>query len=138
MNRRDLGRGRIAAGLGALVILAGCLFPWGQTAGIGLPPVQSGAFDGFGIVVFVAAVAMLALIALPYAAGDQPLAIDRPLSFGLILALGVAGFALKLWQLAQADLLALPDRAPGLWLAGVGVAVTIWGVATLVTEAPRR
>lgn len=138
MNRRDLGRGRIAAGLGALIVLAGCVFPWGQTAGVGLPALQTGAFDGFGIVVFVAAVAILALIVLPYAAGDQPLALDRPLSFGLVAAAGIVGYLLALWQILQLGLLALPDRAPGLWLAAVGLAIIVWGSFALLTERPRR
>ena len=75
VNRRTLGRGRIIAGIGSILALVACLFPWGQTAGIGLPPERTGAFDGFGILVFVAAIGLLALIALPYAAGDQPMAL---------------------------------------------------------------
>ena len=138
MNRRSLGRGRFIAALGALVVLAGCLFPWGQTAGVGLPPLRTGAFDGFGIVVFVAAVALLALVVLPYAAGDQPMALDRPLFFGLVAALGVMGYLLKVWQILGLGLLGLPDRAPGLWLAGLGVVLTVWGAAALLTEPPRR
>lgn len=138
MNRRSLGRGRIVAAIGSLVVLAGCLFPWGQTAGVGLPPVQTGAFDGFGIVVFVVAVAMLALIVLPYAAGDQPVALDRPVFFGLVAAVGIAGYLLKLLQIAQMGLLLLPDHALGLWLAGIGMAITVWGVGILVTQTPQH
>ena len=45
----------------------------------GLPATYN-AFDGTGIVVFLAALATLALVALPYAAGDRPMAIDRGLA----------------------------------------------------------
>ena len=138
MNRRTLGRGRIIAGIGGVVVLFACLFPWGQTAGIGLPPIRTGAFDGFGIIVFVAAIALLALLALPYAAGDQPIAIDRPVTFGLIALVAVAGFGLKLFQIWQQDLLALPDRALGLWLAGVGLAIVVWGTAEILGEPQAR
>ncbi len=137
MNRRTLGRGRIVIGIGAILALVACLFPWGQTAGVGLPPQQTGAFDGFGILVFVAAIALLALIVLPYAAGDQPIALDRPLAFGLVTGVGIVGFALKLWQIVSDGLLALPDRAMGLWLAGIGLAIVVWGFAELVAERRR-
>ena len=138
MNRRTLGRGRFIVGVGAVLALVACLFPWGQTAGIGLPPVKTGAFDGAGILVFVAAIGLLALIALPYAAGDQPIALDRPLAFGLVAGLGIVGFLIKLWQIVQDGLLELPDRALGLWLAAVALAIVIWGLAEMLAEQPRR
>jgi hypothetical protein len=87
--------------------------------------------------VFIAAIALLALIALPYAAGDQPMALDRPLSFALVGAVGVIGFALKLWQIQADGLLALPDHALGLWVAGIGLAVVAWGLAEMIAERPR-
>jgi hypothetical protein len=126
------------AGIGGVVVLLACLFPWGQTAGIGLPPIRTGTFDGFGIVVFVAAIALLALLALPYAAGDQPIAIDRPISFGLVALVAVVGFALKLLQIWQQNRLARPARALGLWLAGIGLAIVVWGTAEILGEPQSR
>lgn len=137
MNRRTLGRGRIIVGIGSILALVACLFPWGQTAGIGLPPERTGAFDGFGILVFVAVIGLLALIALPYAAGDQPMALDRPLAFWAVGVVGILGFALKVWQILNDGLLALPDRAMGLWLAGIGLAIVVWGLAEMLAERPR-
>jgi hypothetical protein len=136
MNRRSLGRGRLLVGSGAIVILLACLFPWGQTAGIGLHPERTGAFDGFGIIVFVAAVAFLALLLLPYAGGDQPFVLDRPLVFAVVLGWGAVGFLLKLVQIVQDGVLGLPDRSLGLWLAGIGLAIAAWGVAEMTTEVP--
>jgi hypothetical protein len=138
MNRRVLGRGRLIVIVGSLIVLVACLFPWGQTAGIGLPPLKTGAFDGFGIVVFVAAIGMLALIALPYAAGDQPLMVDRALSFIVLLAAGLLGFAAKLLQIVEQDILGLPDRSLGLWLAAIGLAIATWGVAELAVEQQQQ
>ncbi len=137
MNRRRLGRGRLVIGVGAVLTLVGCLFPWGQTAGVGLPPESTTAFDGFGIVVFVAAVGLLALITLPYAAGDQPIGLDRPLAFAIVGAVGVIGFLLKLVQVLGDGLLALPDKGLGLWLAAVGLVVVVWGLAEMAAERPR-
>jgi hypothetical protein len=134
MKRRSLGRGRLLVGIGSVVILAACLFPWGQTAGVGLPPERTGAFDGFGIVVFIAAVLLLALLVLPYAGGDQPIVLDRPLVFAIVLGAGAVGFLLKLVQVIQDDVVGLPDRSLGLWLAGIGLAVAAWGVAEMTTE----
>ena len=133
MNRRIIGRGRLLAGTGALHGLLGCFLPW-YTGGGELPVRSSNAFDGIGIVVFLSAVAVLALIALPYAAGDQPLAINRPASFVAVVSIGVAGFAFRALQLFQADALGLPDRALGFWLAAVGLAVAAWGAAEIVGE----
>ncbi len=137
MNRRSLGRGRLIVGLGAVLALVGCLFPWGQTAGIGLPPERTGAFDGAGILVFVAAIALLALIALPYAAGDQPIAFDRPFAFVVVGVVALAGFALKVIQVVGEGLLALPDHALGLWIAGIALALVVWGLLEMVAERPR-
>ena len=82
MNRRTIGRGRVIAGTGAVVTLVACFLPWYTVGGDGgLPAISSNAFDGTGILVFLAAVGVLALIALPYAAGDQRLGIDRPAAF---------------------------------------------------------
>jgi len=135
VNRRIIGRGRLLAGSGALLVLLGCFLPWYRVGGEGgLPALTSNAFDGAGIGVFLAAVAVLALIALPYAAGDQLLGIDRPASFVLAVSIGVAALALRAVQLWQLDALGLPDRALGFWLAAVGLAVAAWGAAEIVGE----
>ncbi len=138
MNRRTLGRGRLIVTIGGIVTLLASLFPWGQTAGIGLPPEHTGAFDGFGIVVFLGAVALLMLVALPYAAGDQPIGIDRPMAFAIVTAISIAGFLLKLVQIWQNELLGLPDRSLGLWVAGIGLAIVVWGVAEMAVEPAAR
>ena len=137
MNRRETGRGRLVAGIGAVVMLVGCFLPWYRVGGDvgGLPPVSVNAFDGPGILIFLAAIAVLALIALPYAAGDQPLPVDRPASFVLVVAIGGAAFGLRLIQLVGSGAQGmLPDRAPGLWIVALGLAVAAWGTAAIVSE----
>lgn len=138
MNRRTIGRGRVIAGVGAVLTLVGCLLPWYTVGGEGgLPALSSNAFDGPGILVFLAAVGVLALIALPYAAGDQPMSVDRPASFVLLVGIGVAGFLVRAFQLFQLGALGLPDRALGSWLAAIGLIVMAWGVAEIVGEGSR-
>jgi hypothetical protein len=123
MHRRPLGRGRTIAILAAAIILAGCVLPWFGVGGRGgLPATELRPFDGSGMLTFLAALATLALVALPYAAGDRPVGADRALSYAFLFVLAVLGVAL--WPL---DLLGefavglLPDRAPGYWIAVAGV-----------------
>jgi hypothetical protein len=137
VNRRAFGRGRLIVALGAVITLVGCFLPWWTVGGEALPARSSTAFEGAGIVVFVASIALLALIALPYAAGDQPSALDRARFFAVVVLVGVIGLVLRTVQLAGLGALGLPDRALGLWLAGVGLAVAAWGVAEIVAEPPR-
>jgi hypothetical protein len=139
VNRRTFGRGRTIVAAGSVLVLIGCFLPWSTTGTTesGLTPIVTTAFAGAGIVVFVAAIALLALIALPYAAGDQPMPLDRPTFFGVVVAAGALGLLLRAFQLAGLGALGLPDRALGLWLAAVGLAISAWGVAELVAEPPR-
>jgi hypothetical protein len=139
MHRRPLGRARLIA-LGAVaILLVACLLPWYRAGdGIGLPPIVLRAFDGSGIVVFLAALATVALIALPYAA-DRPVGLDRPVAYLLLLLAGAAGAAvwpIELVATYPAGL--LPDRAPGYWLAWLGLAVYARAVYESFGEPPRE
>ncbi|MFL5680622.1 MAG: hypothetical protein ACJ77B_08480 [Chloroflexota bacterium] len=122
MHRRSIGRGRLLAIVAALVMLAGCVLPW-YTVGGGadLPAQQFNAFGGSGILVFLAALATLALVALPYAAGDRPVGADRWLVY-LLFAI-TAWIGLAVWPIDLIGVFAqglMPDRAPGFWVAVVG------------------
>jgi hypothetical protein len=121
MHRRPLGRGRRLAALAAIVMAVGCLLPWWQFGGgDGLPSRTGNAFEGSGILVILSSLATIFLVALPYAS-DRPVAIDRALSYLAILAVGTIGLLLRAFDLFTVGALALPDRAPGLWLSGLGL-----------------
>jgi hypothetical protein len=142
VNRRALGRGRLTVGIGAMLAVVGCFLPWFTVGGAAgqLPATSANGFDGSGVVVFVAAVALLALIALPYAAGDQPLAIDRAATYVVVAAIGLIGLLARLAQLLLqlSDLGPLwPLRAPGLWLSTLGVIILVWGTGEVLRERGR-
>jgi hypothetical protein len=123
MHRFPLGRGRWIAAISSIVILVGCVLPW-YTAGDkinGLPPLTGNAFDGPGILVFLAALATLALVTMPYAAGDRPVGFDRWPPYLIILIVGIAGLLIRAAELQVQGILGLPDRSPGLWIAALGL-----------------
>jgi hypothetical protein len=125
MHRRPLGAGRRLAAIASIIILVACFLPWwGTSADLGLPPRSGNAFDGSGVVVFFVALAVIALLALPYAAGDVPVGLDRTISFLLLLVVGWIALAIRLIDLAATNIEAIfPQRAYGLWLAAIGLAV---------------
>ncbi len=151
------GRSRPLLVGGALLAVVACTLPWGRTASaVGALPSVSYGFDGPGVLVFVAAATVLALLALPYAAGRPvppldgglalvalPYAAGRPvppLGGGLALvapvALGAVGLVVRGVQLVGFDAIGLPDRSPGLWLATVGVALMAVGAAWALPNRP--
>jgi len=126
MHRRPLGRGRVLALIGAGIMLVACLLPWFAIGGDGdLPTVEQRAFDGSGILVFVAALLTIALVALPYAMGDRPVAFDAWPAYLVLLVVAMLGIVL--WPLLDGRLELpeglLPGVAPGWWLAMVGAVV---------------
>jgi len=127
VHRRPVSRGRILATLSAIVVAIGCILPWYTVGGelAAIPARSVNAFDGLaGLLVFLAALAVLALVALPYAAGDQPIAIDRWPSYLLLLLAGATCLTLSVLSIVTGAYLAdgfRPDRAPGLWIALVGL-----------------
>ncbi len=123
MHRRPLGGARRLAGLAAILIIVACLLPWfGTSTDAGLPPLTGNAFSGSGIVVFFVGLAVIALLALPYAAGDTPVGLDRPLSFLILTVIGWIALAIRAIDLALTNVEVLfPTRAYGLWLAALGL-----------------
>ena len=140
MHRRPLGTGRRLAAIASIIILIACFLPWWATsADLGLPPRSGNAFDGSGVLVFFVALAVIALLALPYAAGDQPVGLDRTLSFLIVLVVGWLALAIRLVDLAATNIEAVfPQRAYGLWLAVLGLAVLSRAVYDIAREPRDR
>jgi hypothetical protein len=130
--------------IAALVVAVGCILPWYTVGGeiTGIPARSLTAFGNLaGLVTFLSALAVLALVALPYAAGDQPVAVDRWPSYLVLLIAGLVGVLITVFQIVTGDLLLegfRPDRAPGIWITLVGLAIAARAVFEIAQEPERR
>jgi hypothetical protein len=117
----------VAAGL----LVIGSVLPWWTTGGRDeLPATTGNAFEGSGILVFIVALAVIAVVTLPYAAGDRPVGLDRWLTYLLLLGVGWIGLAVRAADLALQG--AFVFRQPSDVLTrGPGILVVILGLALL-------
>jgi hypothetical protein len=131
MHRRPLGHGRTLAAVAGVLIVVGCVLPWWKVGGgeSGITPLSGNGFDGAGMLVFLVGIATLALVALPYAAGDRPLGIDRWLTFLLLTVVGWIGLGIRVVSLLLDGAFTFTEPAqvftngPGLWLTAIGLVV---------------
>jgi len=143
LQRRPPGRSRLVAAIGSLVVLGGTLLPWWTVGGADGLPVRSGnAFDSTGIVVFVAALATIALLTLPYAS-ERPVVADRWPTYALVASIAWVAFVLRVGDLvlSRAFEFAQPTeaftRAPGLWVTALGLLIVARAVYD-IAGAERR
>ncbi len=143
MHRRPVGRSRLLAAIGALIMLGGCFLPWYTFGGTDLPALSGNAFESMGILVFAAAIATLALVTLPYAS-ERPVAADRWSSYAIIAGLGWLGFAYRVIDLAAsrafqfAEPAEVVTRNPGLWLVGIGLVILARATYEMLQEPRLR
>jgi hypothetical protein len=141
MYQNPASRGRWIVTIGAILVVGSCFLQWWQiggdagqltkTTGSGFSSTTGGAFP-----MFLAAVATLLLITLPFAS-EKPIAIDHPLSYLLLLAIIGVGYGLCVAVLAQKGLVPF-QVGPGFWLAAVGILVMARGLFELFEERRRR
>ena len=136
MTRRALGRGRRLIVIGALACVAGMLPAWWSITRTNAESVTGNGLEGAGVVVFLAAMALLAVITLPFATREGDSALDRPAIYVLLGGMGIAAFLFRIFEISGFDDLGLPVDAPGLWLTGAGLLLIVWGVADILTERP--
>jgi hypothetical protein len=144
MHRRPVGRSRLLAAIGALLALAGCFLPWWSVGGDnGLPVLSGTGFESLGILVFVASIATLALVTLPYAS-ERPVPADRWSSYAIIAGVGWLGFAYRIVDLATIGAFSFAEpadvvtRIPGLWLAGIGLVILARATYEMLQEPRLR
>jgi len=145
MQRRSLGAGRRLAAIAAPIIIVGCILPWWQVGGTpGIPAESGNGLSGSAILVFLVGVATLALVALPYAAGDRPVGLDRWLSFAVLALAGWIGFGWRVVELALIGAFQFSEPAevltngPGVWLAGLGLVILSRAAYTMTREPAYR
>jgi hypothetical protein len=140
LHRRSLGRGRWVATVSAILIVVGCALPWFRAGGAeGIPALEGNGFFGPGILAFLAALATLALVTLPYAMGDRPVAVDRWWVYAALAVIAGLGLLLRSVGIAVDSGgfgTMLPDRAPGVWLAAAGVVGLAFATAELYGARP--
>jgi hypothetical protein len=132
--------GRRLALIGAVLVVVGCLLPWYTVGGDGaLPPEVYQAFRyPQGLLVFLAGLATLALIALPYATSPRPVALDRGIVFGLLAAAAIAGCVLWVLAVMAAPQGLLPTGAYGFWISALGSVMLGRAAFEISQEPPRR
>jgi hypothetical protein len=120
--------------IGAVIAIIGMPFPWFTVGGEVLTAYSQNGFQGAGVLVFLASVGLLALIVLPYTNKTGRSSIERPAAYLALLLVGLTGLALEVIGALNESRLGMPDRALGLWLAGIGMIIVTWGVAELFAE----
>ena len=136
MNRRALGRGRLLVVIGALVALAGMVPSWWKLPRTNATALSANGLEGAGIIIFLGALALIAVVVLPYATRDGDSAIDRPASYVLLALMAVGAFLFRIFEISRFTSLGLPTDAPGMWISGLGLVIVVWGVGDLLTERP--
>jgi cation transport ATPase len=137
MTRRALGRGRLLLVIGSLVALVGLIPAWWFVERTDLRPLTGNGFQGIGIVIFLGALAMVALVTLPFASRDGKSDLDRPSAYVLVGVAIIGAFLWRLFEISQSSGLQLPMQAPGVWVTGVGLLIVAWGLGDILTERPR-
>ena len=129
MHRRPLGNGRTLAALAGIVIVIGCFLPWWRVGSAdGLTELVGNGLEASGILVFLVGLAALALVTLPYAVGDRPTSIDRPLIYGILVVVGWLSLAWRVLDLLHARRVPVRRAGPGLhqWAGTVGRRPSAW------------
>lgn len=110
---------------------------WLKVGGVVLAAETADGFDGTGVVMFLAAAAMLALVVLPYTTRSGQAALDRSVAYVVLVLVGLAGLVTEILRLINTEGSSMvPSDAPGLWIAVAGMALATWGVLELLAESP--
>jgi hypothetical protein len=137
VTRRALGRGRLLIVVGSLVTLVGMVPAWWVVERTGQAALTGNGFDGAGLVVFLAALLLIALVVLPFASRDGDSPLDRGPLYVAVALLGIGAFLFRVYQIMQFGGLSLTESI-GLWITGVGLLIVAWGAGDILTEKPRQ
>ena len=139
MHRRTLGSGRRLALVAGVLLVVGSVLPWYQVGGDGgLPVIVYRAFDGSGILAFLAGLASLALIALPYAMGDHPSPIDGGIAFAVLAVVAILGVLFWIPNVLGDVSGLLPNKSYGFWMTVIGAVLLARGAFEIYLSPERR
>ncbi len=133
MKRRALGRGRTLVGFGSIIAVGGLFPAWWMIARTNLAPLSGNGLQGIGLIIFLAAMASLAVLTLPYASRDGESPLDRPATYILLGLAALGAFLFRAYEISSFAGVGMPMAAPGLWITGVGILIMSWGVADVLT-----
>ncbi len=140
MDRSATSRGRWLVAIGAIIIVGALFLQWWQIGGgVGELTRRSdiGISDWHVYPMFLAAIASLLLITLPYAS-ERPVAIDHPLAYLGLLIVVLVSYAMDVVSLAQAQKIPIPPLlGPGFWIAAVGIGALARGVFEVFEDRRR-
>jgi hypothetical protein len=125
---------------GALLIAIGCFLPWWSVGGNVTELHTGNAFDSvLGMLVFASALAMVAVMVIPYASRDRHSPLDRFSVYLLLFVIATASFGARLYQISVPAFagLGLPQSIPGAWITGAGLVVVLLGMFEVLSEARR-
>lgn len=134
MTRRALGRGKLLVVCGAIAALAGLLLPWWIVTRTGIAALSGNGFQGAGIIVFLAALGLLAVVTMPFASRDGQSALDRPVVYAGLAVAAIGALLFRVYEISQFGGLGLPTESLGLWITGAGLLVVAWGVGDILTD----
>ena len=136
MTRRALGRGRFLIVVGSIITLVGMVPAWWVVERTGQESLTGNGFEGAGLVVFLSALLLIALVVLPFASRDGDSPLDRAPTYICVALLGIAAFLLRVYQIMQFGGLSFTESI-GLWITGIGLLVVAWGAGDILTDKPR-
>jgi hypothetical protein len=122
--------------IGALVSLAGMIPSWWKLPRTNAAALSGNGLEGAGIIIFLGALALLAVVTVPYATRDGDSTLDRPASYVLLALMAVGAFLFRIFEISRFTTLGLPTDAPGMWVTGLGLVIVVWGVADVLVERP--
>jgi hypothetical protein len=136
VTRRALGRGRVLIVIGAIVTLVGLVPSWWMLGGTVTLRESGNGFEGVGILIFLAALGLLAVVTLPFATRDGESALDRPLVYAILAVVAIGAFVWRVFEISRFSGLDLPPGSLGMWITGAGLIVVAWGAAEVLIEKP--
>ena len=133
MTRRALGRGRFLVVVGSLTALVGMVAPWWVVERTGQAALSGNGFEGAGLLVFLAALALLFVVVLPFASRDGESPLDRAPMYIVLALVAVAAYLWRVYEIYQFGGI-VPTQTIGLWITGAGLVILVWGVGDILTE----